>query len=262
MPRLHTLDIRFFALPASVCMVPQLRRLSYMPPGGNLTTMSTVLSFLRCTPSLEQLEIGGTLQVGTIECPKVELHKLSLLTLATMQFENSALFRFIDYPPSLRMQFISHSPLATSDLVISDLVPVLTGSELGSHIETLAFSATKDKRFSVLATSREGPLLEMSLFRMEGESQPLVKFSALVPCSSAHTLCIRGFPSVVLEDWAALFGRHEQVRELTAEQVDENFIRALLEPLQAGRPPFMQLRRLNPVLVLKGLLRPLDDVKA
>ncbi|KAF4584587.1 hypothetical protein EYR40_004586 [Pleurotus pulmonarius] len=255
MPRLHTMVVILFALPPTIPMLPQLRRLTYVPPmeGGVLgATMSSMLSFLRSAPSLERLEISGTFRSpdeGLEERTMTELPNLSFVFFVTMDFENAALFRLFKYPPSSRVEFISHIPPANTALCTSHLEPILActmeSSDFVATVEAVTFVAVKGSYFSMLAAGPVGPVLEISFLRKDGDLATLFRLCAALPSSNAHTLRICGFSSITAADWAGLFGRYEQVRELTVDEVDGNFLCALFRSSRTGRPPFMRLKRLT-----------------
>lgn len=216
--------------------------------------MSGLLSFLRSTPSLEELEIGHPLMLsdqGISEgCTIVTLPSLSFLSYTTMRVEDAALFRFIRYPPSARIRFLASIPPADeATLCTSDLVPILThlshrhGGPL-ANFGVVSFIA-RGARFGMVVDCRDhGPVVELNFCTTGGDMLSLLRLSAMLPPSSAHTFYICGFPSVEVAEWANLLGRHEHVQSLSAEMVDANFIRALLRPSETELPPFMQLKHL------------------
>ncbi|KAL4257080.1 hypothetical protein AB1N83_011025 [Pleurotus pulmonarius] len=248
MPSLRTLEVTSFSLPQSISPLPQLRRLYYSPPlsGVEEATTSGLLSFLRSAPSLEELEIRHPLQPSGGGSTTVTLPNLSFLSYTTTRVEDSALFRFIHYPSSSRIKFMSsHPPASGTALCSSDLATVLTHLSHSDRITkcTVASFVAHGSYFGILVEDCHGLVFDLSFTTREGDILSLLKLSAMLPPSGARTLHICGFHSVSIADWGTLLSRHEQVQDLGVERVDVNFMRALLRPSQTELPPFMQLKR-------------------
>ncbi|KAF4566555.1 hypothetical protein EYR36_011986 [Pleurotus pulmonarius] len=251
MPYLRTLDVRCFELPHTISVLPQLRSLRYMPLIGTpRTTVAAMLSFLRSTPSLEHLEILGTLRPsdnGGKELATVELTKLSFLSYTTPDYGDISLCRFLHYPPSLRVKFSSLMPSSDTDAYANDLASILTrvaSSDAAAAIDEVSFAAMDGDYFDMQVLGHDGAVLEIHLPVMEGQLPPLLKLPTMLPYSGARTLLIHGFHSVTVADWANIFTRHSQVQHLTVEDVDSNFFRALLKPTENESPPFTHLKSL------------------
>ncbi|KAF4566553.1 hypothetical protein EYR36_011984 [Pleurotus pulmonarius] len=249
MPYLRTLDVRHFELPQTISVLPQLRRLCYLPPmGTSRTTVAAMLSFLRSTPSLEHLDILSALRPldnGGKETATVELTKLSSLSYTTPEFGDLSLFRFLHYPPSLRVKFSSSFPPPDTAACTDDLASILTRvgeSDAAATAEVISLTAMEHDYFDVQVSSHDGPMIDIRFPVLE--ILPLLKLPTKLPCSGSRTLRIRGFHSVTVSDWASFFTRHPQVRDLTAVEVDASFFRALLRPSENEPPPFMGIQRL------------------
>lgn len=148
MPHLWALDVRSFALPSTLPMLLQLRHLHHVSPWG--TTVSGMLSFLRSTPSLERLEVSSSFGLsdnGSKEHPTVKLPKLSFLSCTTSDTEGASVFRFLHYPPFLRVKFLSRFPPSDAATCASDLAPILTrvaSSDAAAAVEEIYLVAIMD----------------------------------------------------------------------------------------------------------------------
>ncbi|KAG9223478.1 hypothetical protein PLEOSDRAFT_1101198 [Pleurotus ostreatus PC15] len=251
LPHLQTLDVRFFVLPPTTSMFPQLRHLHYVSPmySNPSTTVSQMLLFLRNTPSLERLEIEGSFETsddGGEECTTVELPKLSVLSYSTVRSEHACLFRFLHYPPSSRVKFVSRTHPTDPAACATELASVFTrvaSSDMAASMEAVSLAGMYRNYFEMRVSDRDGPMLEVFL-PLRGDVLPLFRLSIMLPCSAAHTLHITGFSSVQVAYWASFFNRHERIRNLTAAGVDSNFFRALLKPSENEPPPFTCLGHL------------------
>ncbi|KAL4255145.1 hypothetical protein AB1N83_013757 [Pleurotus pulmonarius] len=254
MPHLRTLAVRSFTLPSIIPMLPQLRHLYYtsslMSNSNSNTTVSQMLSFLRSTPSLERLEIVGsfgTSDNGSKECTTVELTKLLSLSYKAARFEHASLLRFLHYPPTSRVKFVSRSSPSDTTTCATELASIFTrmeSSDMAATIETVSLATTDGVYFEMRMSSHDGLMLEIEFPVVGGEMLPLFRLPVMLPCSGAHTLHIREFCSAQVADWASFFTRHGQIQVLTATEVDSNFFRALLKPSESEPPPFMCLEHL------------------
>ncbi|KAF4566546.1 hypothetical protein EYR36_011977 [Pleurotus pulmonarius] len=249
MPHLRVLEVRFFELPPTTFMLPRLIHLRFVSPG---TALSEILSFLRNTPSLQHLEVSDpsdppeSLDDETMG-PSVELPNLSSLTYTTSDYQGTSVFRFLHYPPSTRVEFLSRSPPSDTPASVDDLASVLTRvekSDAAATIEEISLTAVDDDFFHMQVSSHGGLMLGIYFTIDDGQTLPLLKLPTMLPCSGAWKLRIRGFHPVTVAYWTTFFTRHPQVRDLTAVQVHASFFRALLRPSENEPLPLRSVQHL------------------
>ncbi|KAF4571439.1 hypothetical protein EYR36_008776 [Pleurotus pulmonarius] len=254
MPCLQTLGVKNVTLPPTIPIFPQLRQLSYTPPlRDNKATVASMLSLLRCTPSLEKLEIGSGLATSDeVISGSTKLAKLSYLSYEPTQCEGSSLFRYISYPPSVQVFFRSqfnragHRPCLTSEHYIEDLKTIMSYMSIGNEAAVNAASVHLEDNGSRFIMRVHGGLkLTLDLKITPQDVAPLLRLSAMLPRSGAHTFRVYGFPLIKAEDWVTSFAQHECVQTLEISAGESNCVQALLKSSEAERPPFPQLKTLR-----------------
>ncbi|KAF4596400.1 Ras GTPase [Pleurotus pulmonarius] len=144
-PRPRCPVFRPLASKMSLCHPPSPYPLNFVssptlpPQRDDKATVASMLSLLRCTPSLEKFEIGSGLATSDeVISGSTKLAKLSYLSYEPTQCEGSSLFRYISYPPSVqvfsRSQFnrAGHRPCLTSEHYIEDLKAIMSYMAIGN----------------------------------------------------------------------------------------------------------------------------------
>ncbi|KAF4566193.1 hypothetical protein EYR36_011608 [Pleurotus pulmonarius] len=202
--------------------MPQLRRLRISSEATSCETpLSTLLAFLRSTPSLEELEIKNSLtsEAGASDFPEVHLPRLSWVSLLSAHPDNASLFRYIHYPTSSRVQFHCHSA--------SGLVPIITAieshfasSDVAAKMDKVAFINSGSTRFHLQGFVGETTSIDIDIGISTRDVLEAFRLHASLPSSNVQTLVLGGrFANIERTDWSNFFTHFQHVRSLVLENV-------------------------------------------
>ncbi|KAL4258544.1 hypothetical protein AB1N83_011312 [Pleurotus pulmonarius] len=253
MPSLQILELVGIALPHNLAPLPQLRRLylslsDHYDSGSIIRLlnsepvepelpMSTLLSFLDGTPSLEELAVHGILSASRIPIRDLELQTVKLPSLSWVSFEsqhveNVAFFKLIQYPSSARLRLkCTDDPLQMASAMdeLETIISHSSSSEAGAKVDSV-FIDNDQSKLRLQAHIARTPLLDVQLAVVRGDPRPF-GFLSMLPSSNVETLHVgmHDFLSSFRNaDWANFFGRYEHVRELSVDHVVSPFIRGLM----------------------------------
>lgn len=225
MPFLRDLAICELALPPDIPLMPQLRRLRVSSAATSCETpLSTLLAFLRSTPSLEELEIENSLTsgAGASDFPEVHLPRLSWVSLLSAHPDNACLFRYIQYPPSSRVQY--HCTQIHSASVLLPMVAAIeshfASSGVAAKMDKVAFINSGSAHFHLQGFVGEITSIDIEIGISTRDVLEAFRLHAALPSSNVQTLVLGGpFAAIERTDWSNLFTHFQHVRALVLENV-------------------------------------------
>ncbi|KAJ8689658.1 hypothetical protein PTI98_012539 [Pleurotus ostreatus] len=138
MPFLRHLDLERINI-SEFPPLPHLTHLAISLTSWSTMRPSSLLSSLRCSPKLEEIDITGLVRDSPGDSlPRVELPNLRHIALTSLDLEASVIFTHLEYPPSASVAFTSLSPLLKNQIfqVWSRFVAASMKKALQSSIES------------------------------------------------------------------------------------------------------------------------------
>ncbi|KAF9491603.1 hypothetical protein BDN71DRAFT_1592196 [Pleurotus eryngii] len=246
------LDLQLYGIALStIPPMPLLRRFYYHQTVFGFESMAMLLSSLKNTPCLEDLDIGcmfNTSDEEMIQYGPVQLPKLKTISLTTNRFEYFSLLQCIRYPPSSLVRFESRrAPVQIADINnFSGIVAHFASSDVAVDISSISLLSEAGPELCLRLTAwiNNDPAFSIRCPVSERDALPLFNLCEMLPASKVRAFRINNFSSIKRDDWARVFRRFGQVQELTV-RFGEVALPALLKPPNKDQPPFLQLKQLT-----------------
>ncbi|KAG9223480.1 hypothetical protein CCMSSC00406_0006972 [Pleurotus cornucopiae] len=248
MPLILDLQLYGIRLP-TIPPMPLLRRFYYDQNSFGSESMATLLSSLQNTPCLEDLDVGCTFDASAeemIHYGPVQLPKLKAISFRTNRFEYFSLLQCIRYPPSSLVRFKSkRAPVQLADINnVSGIVSRFASSDVAANINSISLLNEGGPGLRLTAWISNVPALDIHCPISERDTLPLFNLCEMLPASKVRTFRINNFASIKRDNWARVFRRFEQVKDLTV-RFGVVALTALLKSSDEDQPPFPQLKQLT-----------------
>ncbi|KAF4607496.1 hypothetical protein EYR38_001568 [Pleurotus pulmonarius] len=213
--------------------MPQLTHLEILLRDQSVILFSSLLSSLRRSPTLEEIQISGMVKNDLADSPsRIKLPRLTCLSITSVDLEAAAIFAYLEYPANTRVAFRSTrlpaeeldltNVIAIRDRFLEPGAPALHGIKISD--------SRSDGPFQLSASYRGHSHSGEDADEDADEDDDYIDFSisltihycdsaaacealcSALPLETVHTLKVGGFDGMAQEQWKTIFRRCKCVK--------------------------------------------------
>ncbi|KAF4585164.1 hypothetical protein EYR40_002001 [Pleurotus pulmonarius] len=230
--------------------MPQLTHLEILLRDQSVILFSSLLSSLRRSPTLEEIQISGMVKNDLADSPsRIKLPRLTCLSITSVDLEAAAIFAYLEYPANTRVAFRSTrlpaeeldltNVIAICDRFLEPGAPALHGIKISD--------SRSDGPFQLSASYRGHSHSGEDADEDADEDDDYIDFSisltihycdsaaacealcSALPLETVHTLKVGGFDGMAQEQWKTIFRRCKCVKHAQFNSVLVSLFQSLVQ---------------------------------